>query len=485
MKQNSSELHELAQHRADEYQHIVSRDPYRLHFHLMPPAGLLNDPNGFVFFNGHYHLFYQWNPFAADHGSKYWGHYISPDLVHWESAPPALAPDQWYDRDGCYSGSAVVYQDKLYVFYTGNVRDDAGNRFSYQCSAVSEDGLNFEKKGVVLHVPAGYTAHFRDPKVFYRHNEWHMVLGAQTEKGNGAVVWHTSDDLENWVYKGPIAGSGLNGLGAFGYMWECPDFFPLDQQDILIFSPQGLSSQGYLYNNIYQSGFVAGKMDDDTIEFQHGDFTELDRGFDFYAPQTMLDDKGRRIMAAWMGTAEEEAYHPTTHYGWVHALTIPRELSWENGGLRQRPVHEMSLLREGEGHQTSFMFSNNESYTLPSPMGRAFELDLSFYGREAEYFTLTIGSTTIHYGKPEQTMTLKRRSFAEHERFETRHCVLDELTHLKVYKDTSSIELFVNDGKAVFSARIFDDKKEEDVTFQAGDNTEITVTHWNLKKVCE
>src|SRR5690606_39202751 len=174
------------------YKEVVASDPYRLHYHLMPPVGLLNDPNGFVFYQGKYHMFYQWNPFKTEHGAKFWGHYVSDDLVHWEEAPYALAPDSWFDKDGCYSGSAIVHDDKMFLFYTGNVKDEEGNRESYQCVAVSEDGFTFEKKGPVIQVPPGYTAHFRDPKVLYRDNQWYMVLGAQTEAEQGEVVLYAS-----------------------------------------------------------------------------------------------------------------------------------------------------------------------------------------------------------------------------------------------------------------------------------------------------
>lgn len=153
MKQSFSELKQRAYKNIDDRKKTVARDPYRLHFHIMPLVGLLNDPNGFVFYKGQYHMFYQWNPFQTEHGAKFWGHAVSDDLVHWEEAPIALAPDQWYDKNGCYSGSAVVFQEKLYVFYTGNVKNEHGKRESYQCLAVSEDGIHFEKKGQLFMCP--------------------------------------------------------------------------------------------------------------------------------------------------------------------------------------------------------------------------------------------------------------------------------------------------------------------------------------------
>lgn len=148
MRQSSNELKQRAYNRIHDLKAIVARDSYRLHYHIMPPVGLLNDPNGFVFYKGQYHMFYQWNPFQTEHGSKFWGHVISDDLVHWQDAGIALAPDQNYDKNGCYSGSAIVFQEKLYVFYTGNVKNERGNRETYQCLAISEDGIHFEKRGL-------------------------------------------------------------------------------------------------------------------------------------------------------------------------------------------------------------------------------------------------------------------------------------------------------------------------------------------------
>ncbi len=122
MKSSSQALIQQAKEKINEMKLLVANDPYRLDYHIMPPVGLLNDPNGFVYFNGYYHLFYQWNPFATTHGAKFWGHVFSKDLVHWHQAEIALAPDQWYDKNGCYSGSAIVNKEKLYLFYTGNVK---------------------------------------------------------------------------------------------------------------------------------------------------------------------------------------------------------------------------------------------------------------------------------------------------------------------------------------------------------------------------
>ena len=116
----------------------------------MPPVGLMNDPNGLIYWKGTYHVFYQWMPFATTHGAKFWGHYTSRNLIHWERQAPALAPSEWFDRNSCYSGSAVDNDGVLTLFYTGNVKDDDGTRHTYQCMAISSDGLHFEKRGLLF-----------------------------------------------------------------------------------------------------------------------------------------------------------------------------------------------------------------------------------------------------------------------------------------------------------------------------------------------
>lgn len=478
-------MKELAANRVKEYRDMADKDPYRLHFHLMPPVGLMNDPNGLVYFKGKYHFFYQWNPFETAHGIKFWGHYVSDDLVYWEEAPVALTPDQWYDKNGCYSGSAVVHEDKMYLFYTGNVRNDAGERESYQCMAVSEDGFHFAKKGPVIHVPGGYTAHFRDPKVFQKGLRWYMVIGAQTVEEKGEVVLFTSSNLETWSLEGTLAGSGRNGLDSFGYMWECPDFFELGEEDILLVSPQGLDPDGILYNNVYQSGYFVGKADLERVSYPHGGFTELDRGFDFYAPQTMLDAGGRRLLVGWMGTADDGSdAHPTIHRGWVHALTIPRALEWKNGRLLQQPAKELQELRGNEQKYTDVSVMDQQLFELPRSSDNVFELELQVKACNAFSFSMQIGShNRLIYRETDKTFTLQRAHFEESDVVEERHCRLDELKEIRVFKDTSSLEIFLNGGEEVFSARIYDGTDDHLVSFQAQGELTIDVTRWDLARI--
>jgi beta-fructofuranosidase len=218
-------------------------DSHYPRWHHAPVTGLMNDPNGFVEFAGRYHLFYQWNPLACDHTFKCWGHWSSADLLHWRHEPIALMPDEEYDRNGCYSGSAVDNNGTLTLCYTGNVKFADGSRTAWQCLATENPDGTFSKTGPVLPLPEGYTGHVRDPKVWRHEGRWYMVLGAQDRQKRGKVLLFSSADLHQWTSEGEIAGAGINGLHDAGYMWECPDLFPLGDQHILICCPQGIPAR--------------------------------------------------------------------------------------------------------------------------------------------------------------------------------------------------------------------------------------------------
>lgn len=479
MANHKEGLIELAKKKTEHFSAEVKSDPYRLAFHLMPPVGLLNDPNGLVYFKGQYHVFFQWNPFDTAHGAKFWGHYTSPDLLNWKEEVPALAPEEWYDRNGCYSGSAAVSDEKLYLFYTGNVKSEDGTRESHQCLAVSDDGIHFEKYGPVLEVPPGYTTHFRDPKVWREGERWYMVVGAQTAEEKGAAVLFASDDLYHWDLAGPIAGAGMNGLGEFGYMWECPDFIRLNGRELLLVSPQGLEAQGHLYNNIFQSGYFAGTLDYDKARFQHGPFIELDRGFDFYAPQTFRDPKGRTILFGWMGiTDEAEASQPTVKSHWVHALTIPRELKEKDGRILQIPPEELEGLRRNRRECGQIALSAFKG-GLEEAVSRESEIMLDSIESGRKGFEIHFRDEAVLQYDPEaESIRLVRRNWKT-DKPETRVCMLNQgLNRLRIYMDTSSLEIFVNDGEEVFTSRFF--PSPEAGTIRLIGDAAFTLSIWDL-----
>ncbi|CDQ18534.1 beta-fructofuranosidase [Halobacillus karajensis] len=476
-------LRQAAYKEIEKHQLLVEQDPYRLHYHIMPLVGLLNDPNGFVQWKGTYHLFYQWMPFETGHGAKFWGHYQSKDLVNWKHEGIALTPAEWFEKNGCYSGSALVHEGQLYVFYTGNVKDEEGNRESYQCLAVSEDGVHFDKKGPVVQLPRGYTAHFRDPKVWEQNGAYFMVIGAQTDDWKGAVVLFTSSNLVDWKHVGIIAGGGKGPLEAFGYMFECPDLFHLDGQDVLVFSPQGLEPDGMKYHNVYQAGYVTGIFEAEKTSYKHGEFYELDHGFDFYAPQTTRDEKGRRILFGWMSVPDQgEQDHPTIQHQWLHNMTLPRELKLVNGKLYQSPVAELRDLREGDAIEREVSI-NQETRWVKGVEGKALELELKEINLKAGWLAISFGgSGRIVYSRNDQVFTMERESYVDGV-VEKRQTEVKELHDLQIFLDTSSIEVFINGGEYVFTSRFYPSPNNESIQFRASQTVSFHLKKWKLRRV--
>ncbi|MBF0705060.1 sucrose-6-phosphate hydrolase [Alkalihalobacillus hwajinpoensis] len=479
MTDRNEQLKDLAMKEIEAQRETVESDYRRSAFHLMPPAGLLNDPNGFIQWKGVYHVFFQWMPFKTDHGAKFWGHYTSTDLINWELAPIALAPGDWYDKNGCYSGSAVVSEDKLMLFYTGNVKDEQGNRETYQCLAESEDGIHFDKKGVVLNLPEGYTPHFRDPKVWQHLEKWYMVVGTQNLNEEGRVALFESTNLKDWMLKGDVTASGEEPIGDLGFMWECPDLFELDGKDILLFSPQGLKPTGYLYQNVYQTGYLSGEMNYVSGKMNHGSFTELDRGFEFYAPQSTLDENGRRLMIGWMGVPEQgEEHHPTIEHKWIHMLTIPRELYYEGDKLIQRPVKELEAMRQNEVKKEITL--SNEEKEWEEFHGTTYELLLHVQKVENSFAVNFRNNAEMIYDADKGILTFKRKSFVDG-KDESRSCSIDEVYNLRFYVDSSSIEVFVNDGEEVFTSRFFPEEHDVSLTFKSNGYVDVQATKWLLE----
>lgn len=467
----NEELKQEAYRAVKQQTSSVQQDPYFPAYHLAPPAGLLNDPNGWIQWKGIYHLFFQWMPFDTAHGAKFWGHFSSENLTEWTLEPIALTPGDWFDKNGCYSGSAIGLNDTLTLFYTGNVKNEQNQRESYQCAAQSTDGRAFEKKGVKIELPEGFTPHFRDPKVWQHKDHWYLVIGAQTKDETGAVAFFESSDLENWTYKGIISHANQDPFKDFGYMWECPDLFELGGKEILLFSPQGIAADGIHYNNQYQSGYTIGELNYDSAHFTHGKFIELDRGFEFYAPQTTLDDKGRRILFGWMGVPDQNEFkQPTVKAGWVHQMTLPRELRLVNGTILQLPLEEMKELRTVQ----TVKEDGKEKHT--ASISRASEVQVNGKIKKLTLFD----NMNLEFDEQSSLLTLERPNYGDG-RTERRSCLLPNgLSSLQMFVDHSSVEIFVNQGEAVFTSRMFSAEGVSSLQIEGFEDLEIAV--WTLRK---
>lgn len=430
----------------NKYKDNVRNSKYCTRYHLMPPVGWLNDPNGLCQWRGTYHVFFQYAPFDVNGGLKAWGHYTSKDMVNFSYEGAPLLPDQSFDCHGVYSGSAFTNKDKIAVYYTGNVKYDGDydyineGRGSNVVMVDSSDGITFGDKRLLLtnaDYPEECTAHVRDPKVFTGSDgAYYMVLGARLKTDKGAILLYQSSDLQKFEYVDMYTTQDT-----FGYMWECPDLFYLDGKRVLSVSPQGVEREKYRYQNIYLSGyFVEG-----TENFQ-----EWDMGFDFYAPQTFRDEQGRQILIGWAGVpdAEQEYCSKSIADGWQHCLTLPRELTFQKGKVYQYPLKEIEKLRTKE-----IEILDKQEFFLKDGIGEILLEDI----------TQSEGSVGIGSGCRlffwEDTLALEFTddTGAGRRIRQLKHAGIQEI---RILFDVSILEIYINHGEHVMTSKIFTQERD-------------------------
>lgn len=428
----------------------VASDKNRLRFHLMGPSGWVNDPNGLCQFQGVNHIYFQHTPFLATWGTKLWGHYATKDWIHYQGGEPFLFPDQPFDRDGAYSGSAFVEDGRIHYFYTGNVKYTDKDydyilkgREQNTVAFTSPDGWEHGPKSCLLtnrDYPADMTLHVRDPKVFKKDGKYYMMLGARSRRNAGCVLLYESGDLQRWTYRNTITTPE-----PFGYMWECPDLFELDGQLLLMACPQGVPQRGDDFANVYQCGVFPIQYDFQHHTYELGGFQELDHGFDIYAPQTFEDEGGRRILIGWMGIPDAP-YHngPTVEKGWQHALTLPRELHWRDGRLIQTPLKELKQL------QGTPISCSLEDLPGTGPWEHGYQMAISLL-RDREFGLALMDDACIRYQDHRLTLSFGESGCGR----TSRSARIERLEELSVWVDRSSIEIFANGGEAVFTSRVY------------------------------
>ncbi|HED6270830.1 TPA: glycoside hydrolase family 32 protein [Enterobacter sichuanensis] len=435
-------------------------------YHLAARAGWMNDPNGLVWFDGWYHAFYQHHPYSTQWGPMHWGHARSKDLVHWEHLPVALAPEGPEDKDGCFSGSAVVDGDTLALIYTGHKfhgdPDDEANLYQVQCLATSRDGIHFARQGMIVDTPPGLH-HFRDPKVWREGESWYMVVGA-CDGETGQVRVYRSADLREWQDMGVLAVAEKE----MGYMWECPDFFTLSGKRVLMFSPQGLAAEGFENRNLFQSGYLVGEWQPGQHFVREGEFVEMDRGHDFYAPQSFLTPDGRRIVIGWLDMWESPL--PEQEDGWAGMLSLPRELTLSaDNRLQMRPAREVESLR-GAWFPWPVNTLTNQQIALVERCD-ALEVNLQWdcANSTAEHYGIRLGAGLRVYIDAQMQRLVLERYYPQYGLCGSRSVALNlnNVLNLRLFFDRSSVEVFVNEGEACLSSRIYPDEDCRDLALFA------------------
>lgn len=456
-------------------------------FHVTPAVGWMNDPNGFSVYQGKIHLFYQYYPYDTQWGPMHWGHQVTEDMVYWQECKAALAPDEEYDKGGCFSGSAIETDEGHVLLYTGVARDKEGQEEQQnQCIAIG-DGSDYKKtaeRPVITGemMPEGFSRiDFRDPKVWKDGDSYYLAAGSRDEHGNGQIVLFSSADLYDWTYEGILAHSG----GEIGSMWECPDFFALDGADVLICSPQDMKAQGYEFHNGNNALYFLGSYDKEQKIFTKEKPVSLDYGLDFYAPQTTCLPDGRRVLIAWM-QSWDNPYIPAGQK-WKGMMTLPRELSVKNGRLFQRPVRELEcywknkICYEKERIEGERQFQGVSGrvidFTVIILSGSFREFIIDVAGNE-EYFTRFTFNKEKSIIEIDRTYSGVTRDIVCIRR--AKMISSWESIKLRFIMDKNSVELFVNDGEMVLSTVIYTPLQAQDIRFVCDGSAVVDIEKYDI-----
>ena len=459
-------------------------------FHVTPRVGWMNDPNGFSLYQGEAHLFYQYHPYDTVWGPMHWGHCKTKDFIKWEDLPAALAPDESYDFAGCFSGSAIENNEKHVLFYTGvkeqTAADGTKQVFQNQCIAVG-NGIDYEKilKTPVIdgrHLPDGCSnADFRDPKVWSDGDKFYMVVGSKNQSQDGQVLLFRSETLEDWEHVSVLAANRKR----FGKMWECPDFFELDEKNVLIVSPQEMSAQEYEFHNGNNVIYFVGSYDKEHHSYTEEHVAAVDYGLDFYAPQTMTAADGRRIMIGWMQSWD--TYFKPQDQNWMGMMTIPRELSIKANRLVQSPVRELENYRRNKVAYRQEIVAGSRRFEGIS--GRILDLSIELISGDYEQFAVHFAhnekyTVACSYNKRNGILRFDRthsgvtRDIACSREMKVQGS--SEGLKLRLILDKYSAEIFVNDGRQVLSSVFYTPLDAQEIVFKCDGSVKINVEKYDI-----
>ena len=452
-------------------------------FHLSARVGWMNDPNGFSFYQGRYHLFYQYHPYDSHWGPMHWGHAVSKDLLRWEYLPAAMAPDMPYDREGCFSGSAIGLEDGRHLLmYTGvseEMGPDGAPHMVQTQNLAFGDGIEYTKYAgnpviTAADLPEGGSRYdFRDPRLWREADgSYRAIIANDGADCGGQMLMYRSDDLAHWTLDHVVARNG----GRLGLMWECPDLFELDGTHVLLGSAQDMLPRGFEYHNGNGTFALLGEIDPETGRFEALSDQAIDYGIDFYAPQTLLTPDGRRVMIGWMQNWDTCNLR-TKPTPWFGQMSLPRELSVRGGRLCQAPIRELENLRGAPVVYENVTLEDGE-IALDGIRGRMGDLEIEIQPGEALYnrFAVRFAQNDMYHTgvsfRPRESVLKVDRKFSGSRRaiIHQRRAKVDHqggAIKLRLILDRYSVEVFVNDGEKVMSAVVNTDLAADGIRFFA------------------
>ena len=469
-------------------------------FHLSSRVGWMNDPNGFSYYKGQYHMFYQNHPYDATWGPMHWGHAVSKDLLDWTYMPVALAPDEYYDANGCFSGTAIE-NDKgehllIYTSVMTRTLEDGSKKDFQQQSIAIGDGENYKKYEAnpviaTSQIPEGLSVvDFRDPKIWIGNDGiYRCIIGAKDMNDNGKILLFKSKDCIHWQYIKVFASNN----GSYGKMWECPDFFQLDGKAVLIVSPQDMLPVGFEFHNGNGTLCLIGEYDEEKDIFTPEYYQSVDYGIDFYAPQSVETDDGRRVMIGWMQNWDTSGghNHNDPYFG---QMSLPRELRVINNRLYQYPIKELDNLRgEKTEYKDILIGDSTDEISLEGIEGRTIDMEIELEAVDADNlydkFVISMAKNenfhTDFIFRPKESVVKVDRKFSGSRRalvHQRRAEIASKTGKLKArfILDRYSIEVFLEDGRQVMSTTITTDLKADKITFQSFGKVKMNVVKYDL-----
>jgi beta-fructofuranosidase len=462
----------------------LAADPLRPQFHLLPASNWMNDPNGPIYFNGRYHMFFQYNPHAAVWGDMSWYHSISPDMMHWTHLPMAFTPTPGGpDAFGCFSGTTIAVGKRVYAVYTGTVestpdkatiRDGSDKIQESQCLAWSDDPklIHWTRDPqpiVPLPPPGMKITGFRDPSAWRQGDWYYMTVGSGVAKVGGCVLLYRSKDMKSWEYMHQLISGAWNGKPTAnpcddGEMWECPELFALDGGHVLIYSTEG--------KVFWQSG----KLDPETMLFHSAKTGLLDLGA-FYAPKSQLDASGQRILWGWIPERRPEAEYRAA--GWAGMMSLPRVLNLDpDGTLRMQILPSLATLRSDLRMQPAS--SEGEiKITLQRASGEV----LCTASRRTEAFEFVIQSSIDNSELVHVAYASEKHAFIA----DGKEIALEanDTPQLHAYVDGSVIELIVGQHVGYTRRFYYSQTIAPDITVRiiGGTDAGITANAWEINPI--
>jgi len=478
----------------------VYSEPHRPQMHFSPRAHWMNDPNGMVYNDGIYHLFFQYYPDSSVWGPMHWGHAISTDLIHWQEQPIALYPDS---IGYIFSGSAVIDKNNTSGFGRNGQIPMVAIYTNHNVQAERSGSTDVQKQSIAYSLDNGKTwtkyagnpviknpgiVDFRDPKVMWYEEgkKWVMILAVKDH-----VSFYSSPNLKNWTKESEF---GQN-AGAHGGVWECPDIFNLTDAGkrvwILTVSvnpggPNGGSATQYFIGDFDGNKFITSDTSTKWIDY----------GTDNYAGVTWSNTGERRIFLGWMSNWSYALVVPTVT--WRSAMTIPRELKLTHVGnntfLTSQPVPELNkitstpvILKDVQPGDNFDLSAKTGKITLPA------RIDIDF--ENSTDFSLTLSndmSEQVVIGYDEE----KTQYFIDRTRsgkvdfskdFPAKHVAPRLATsanmRIALVIDVSSVELFADDGLTVMTDIFFPSKPYDKITIQSADKIIKKISYLDLKSI--